>query len=252
MNVWPHRTNSNHKEYRDSRPILCYTFSFHRIISQSLHSLRRGFEVYRQVCSTCHSLKYIAFRHLVGVTHTEKQAKMIAKSYEIVDGPNDEGEMFERPGKLIDHLPRPFPNDEAARFANGGALPPDLSLQTKARHHGDIYIYSLLTGYKEPPAGVHLRDGNYYNPYFVGGSLSMAPPLTDGCVEYEDGTVASVPQMAKDVTSFLCWTAKPELDQRKLNGIKICAVLFLGLIGAGWWKRLRWNPFKTRKIVWTK
>lgn len=134
-------------------------------------SLRRGFEVYRQVCSTCHSLEYIHYRNLIGNTHTEEQAKALAQSIEVSDGPDDNGEMFDRPGKLADALPKPYANDEAGRAANNGALPPDLSLITKARPHGEDYIFALLTGYSEPPAGFALRPGLYYNRYFAGGAL---------------------------------------------------------------------------------
>uniref|UniRef100_A0A146LHZ9 Cytochrome c1, heme protein, mitochondrial n=2 Tax=Lygus hesperus TaxID=30085 RepID=A0A146LHZ9_LYGHE len=160
--------------------------------------------------------------------------------------------MYERPGRLTDYLPKPYPNEETARYANNGALPPDLSLQAKARHFGDVYIFSLLTGYKNPPAGVELRDGQYYNPYFVGGSLSMAPPLAPGIVEYEDGTEASVPQMAKDVACFLCWAANPELDERKTSGIKLITLLTLATLTAGWWKRFRWMSYKSRRLIFTK
>ena len=215
-------------------------------------SLRRGFEVYRQVCSTCHSLKFLAFRNLVGVTHTEAQAKMIAATYEVQDGPNDEGDMFDRPGKLFDYFPKPYPNDETARFGNGGALPPDLSCIVKARHGEENYIYSILTGYREPPAGINVRAGLHFNPYFPGGTMGMAPPLSDGQIEYEDGTPATVSQMAKDVSAFLGWVSEPETDDRKRMGVKTLGVCLMGLLAAGYWKRLRFSVLKTRKITWTK
>lgn len=119
-------------------------------------SLRRGYQVYREVCSACHSLDRIAWRNLVGVTHTVDEAKEMCEEVEYEDGPDDNGEMFQRPGKLSDYMPRPYPNDEAARAGNAGALPPDLSLITKARHGGSDYIFSLITGYVDPPAGLHL------------------------------------------------------------------------------------------------
>lgn len=213
-------------------------------------SLRRGYEVYRQVCSSCHSMELIAWRNLVGVTHTEEQAKMIAATYEVPGGINDDGEAFERPGKLSDYFPSPYPNEESARAANGGALPPDLSCIAKARHSGDDYIFALITGYKEPPAGVALRPGLHYNPYFPGGAIGMAPPLMDGQVEYEDGTPATVGQMAKDVATFLKWCSSPEQDERKKSGLKWFLGLGMMVAGAGYYKRFKWSLIKTRRISW--
>lgn len=215
-------------------------------------SLRRGYEVYRQVCSTCHSMRFMAFRNLVGVTHTEAQAKMIAQTYEIRDGPNDQGEYFERPGKLSDIFPSPYPNEEAARAANGGAAPPDLSCIVKARHGEEDYIFSLLTGYREAPAGVNLRSGLYYNPYFPDGAIGMAPPLNEGQIEYEDGTPATVSQMAKDVTTFLSWTADPETNNRKLQLTKFISAC-TALVALTWaWKAHRWSVYKHRRVSWIK
>jgi len=211
-------------------------------------SMRRGFEVYRQVCSTCHSLELIAFRNLIGNTHTETQAKLLAKEYEIPDGPNDEGEMFERPGKLSDYWPKVYANDEYARFINGGALPPDLSCIVKARHSGDSYIFSLLTGYCEPPAGISVREGLHYNPYFPGGAIGMAPPLLDGVVEYDCGTPSNVAQNAKDVVTFLSWASEPEMNERKLAGIKCLFGLAVAIGTAGYYKRWKWSIYKTRRI----
>ncbi|CAG8657111.1 17556_t:CDS:2 [Acaulospora morrowiae] len=183
-------------------------------------SIRRGFQVYKEVCSACHSLERIAWRHLVGVSHTVDEAKAMAEEIEYDDGPDEEGNFFKRPGKLSDYLPKPYPNDEAARASNAGALPPDLSLITKARHGGADYIFSLLTGYYDPPPGVEVREGLYYNPYFPGGAISMARALFDDLIEYEDGTPATTSQMAKDVTTFLSWAAEPEFDHRKKMGLK--------------------------------
>ena len=146
----------------------------------------------------------------------------MAEDTEVMDGPNDEGEMFERPGKLSDYLPSPYPNEEAARYANNGAYPPDLSLIMKARHNGPDYVFALLTGYKDPPAGVAERETQYYNPYFPGAWIGMPMPLNEGAVEYDDGTPATATQMAKDVCTFLTWAAEPEADERKLMGVK-CA-----------------------------
>lgn len=190
-----------------------------------VRSIRRGFEVYRQVCSTCHSMQYKSYRQLVGVSHTEEQAKAIARSVEVKDGPNEQGEMFTRPGKLFDHFPSPYPNEEYAAFINGGAIPPDLTLVVLGRPGGEDYVFSLLNGYKPAPAGLSLRDGLHYNIYFPGNAISMAKPLTDGQVEWEDDTPATETQMAKDVTTFLSWAAQPEHDERKLSGAKFVTAM---------------------------
>jgi len=214
-------------------------------------SIRRGYQVYREVCSACHSLDRIAWRNLVGVSHTVDEVKAMAEEVEYEDGPNDEGNMFQRPGKLSDYMPRPYPNDEAARAGNAGALPPDLSLMTKARHGGADYIFSLLTGYVEPPpAGVEVREGMNYNPYFPGGMIGMARVLFDGLVEYPDGTPATTSQMAKDVVEFLSWAAEPELDERKRMGLQATIVLAAMTAISIWVKRFKWSAVKTRKIVY--
>lgn len=212
-------------------------------------SIRRGHKVYSQVCSTCHSLDRIAYRNLVDVCYTEKEAKAIAASVQIQDGPDMEGEMFERPGVLSDYTPRPYPNSAAARYSNNGALPPDLSLIIKARGRREDYLFALLTGYTNPPFGVTVREGLHYNPYFAGGKIAMAPPLSsNGIVEYDDGTPASISQMAKDVATFLCWTSEPEHDERKRLGIKIVTILVLSSIPTLIWKRHKWAVLKTRKL----
>jgi len=212
-------------------------------------SIRRGHKVYTQVCSTCHSLDRIAYRNLVDVCYSEAEAKEIASGVEIKDGPDAEGEMFDRPGRLSDYFPNPYPNPESARYSNNGALPPDLSLVVKSRARHEDYIFALLTGYKEPPAGIAVREGLYYNPYFPGGKLAMAPPLTsNGQVDFDDGTEASISQMAKDVATFLCWAAEPEHDERKLLGIKALALLALCAIPTLYWKRFKWSTLKSRKI----
>lgn len=176
-------------------------------------AIRRGHQVYQQVCAACHSMNFIHFRDLVGVCYTEAEAKAMAEEIEVVDGPNDQGEMFERPGKLSDPFPSPYANEEAARYANGGAYPPDLSLITKARHNGQNYIFALLLGYRTPPAGVTMREGLYYNPYFPGGAIAMPKMLVDEGVEYDDGTPATESQMAKDVVTFLAWASEPEVSR---------------------------------------
>ncbi|KAG2344060.1 cytochrome c1, component of the mitochondrial respiratory chain [Suillus weaverae] len=213
-------------------------------------SIRRGFQVYREVCAACHSLDRIAWRNLVGVSHTADEVRTLAEDVEYTDGPDDKGEMFQRPGKLSDYLPPAYPNEEAARAGNGGALPPDLSLIIKARHGGADYVFSLLTGYIDPPAGVEIRDGMNYNPYFPGGAISMARVLWDNLVEYDDGTPATTSQMAKDVVTFLNWAAEPEHDERKKMGIKaviLFSALFAVSIGV---KRFKWTVIKNRKIFY--
>ncbi len=214
-------------------------------------SLRRGFQVYREVCASCHSLARIPYRALVGVTHTVDEAKAMAEENEYDTEPNDEGEIEKRPGKLSDYLPSPYKNDEAARAANNGALPPDLSLMVKARHGGCNYIFSLLTGYpEEPPPGVKIADGLNFNPYFPGTGIAMARVLYNDLVEYEDGTPASTSQMAKDVVEFLNWSAEPEMDQRKKMGMKVI-IITTGLFALSVWvKRYKWSPVKTRKVLY--
>jgi ubiquinol-cytochrome c reductase cytochrome c1 subunit len=188
-------------------------------------SAQRGLQVYLEVCSTCHGLKYVAFRNLEALGFSEDEVSAVAAAYQITDGPNDEGEMFERPGRPSDHFPSPFPNDAAARIANGGALPPDLSLITKARADGTNYVYSLLQGYEEPPAGVEGPEGSYYNRFFPNHWIAMPPPLFEDGVVYADGSSATIEQMASDVAMFLTWAAEPTLEARKQTGLK--ALLFL-------------------------
>lgn len=212
-------------------------------------SIRRGHQVYQQVCAACHSVNQLYFRNLVGVAYTEEEVKEMAAELEVTDGPNDEGETFERPGRLSDPLPRPYANEEAARFANGGAYPPDLSLMTKARHDGQNYVFALLTGYRDPPAGVSVRQGLYYNPYFPGGAIAMPKMLVDGGTEYDDGTIATESQQAKDVVAFLAWAAEPEMDDRKLMGTKFMLAIALCWITAAYYKRWKWSILKSRRLV---
>ncbi|KAL9597445.1 MAG: hypothetical protein Q9219_005137 [cf. Caloplaca sp. 3 TL-2023] len=214
-------------------------------------ALRRGFQVYREVCSSCHSLSRVPWRAFVGSTHTVDEMKAMAEENEYDTEPNDEGEIEKRPGKLSDYIPPPYKNDEAARAANNGALPPDLSLMVKARHGGCNYIFSLLTGYpEEPPPGATVQSGLNFNPYFPGTGIAMARVLYDGLVEYEDGTKATTSQMAKDVVEFLNWAAEPEMDQRKKMGWAVI-IISSALLGLSIWvKRYKWAPLKTRKIVY--
>lgn len=228
-----------------------YPWSFNGWTKTFDHAaIRRGHQVFMQVCSSCHSVERLAFRNLVGVAYTEAEAKALAAEVQIEDGPNDKGEYFTRPGKLADYFPKPYANEQKARLANGGALPPDLSLIVKARHGGADYIFALITtGYQEPPAGIEIREGLHYNAYFPGGAIGMAKALYDGAVNYEDGTPATETQMARDVTTFLAWVAEPEADDRKRMGIK--AIVTLGLLAgaAYYWKRLKWSVLKSRVIM---
>jgi len=211
-------------------------------------AIRRGHQVYQQVCASCHGMRRVAYRTLVGVCYTEAEVKEMLSEMEFTDGPNDEGEMFQRPGKLTDYMLSPYANEEAARAANGGAVPPDLSLMVKARPRAEDYIFALLNGYTEPPTGVSIREGLHYNPYFPGGAIAMAKPLNEGVVEYDDGTEASETQMAKDVVCYLAWAAEPEHDERKKMGIKWLTALSVAIAGAAYFKRFKWNLLKNRKI----
>jgi len=193
-------------------------------------ALQRGYQVYTEVCSSCHSMKYISYRNLAekgGPEFTEAQAKAIASSFEVTDGPNADGEMFTRPAKLSDKFVMPYENIKAAQAANGGAYPPDMSVLVKARGGGVDYIYSLLQGYEDPPSGLVLDDGVYYNKYMYGNKIKMSNQLSDGLVEYGDGTVATVEQMSKDVTTFLMWTAEPHLEARHQMGFKAIVYLII-------------------------
>jgi ubiquinol-cytochrome c reductase cytochrome c1 subunit len=224
----------------------------HRAFYQQFdaRSIRRGYHVYRNVCATCHSMNRLAFRNLVGVAYTEKEMKEMAADIDIEDGPNDEGEMYTRPGKLADYFPAPYPNEQASRAANNGALPPDLTVIAKARHGGEDYIFHLLTGYAEAaPTGVELPENQYYNPYFPGGKIGMAPPLFDGVVDFDDGTEANTSQVAKDVATFLAWSASPDQDLRHKIGTKVITVLGVWLGFTTWYKRFRWSAVKTRRFT---
>ena len=223
--------------------------------------LQRGFKVYREVCQSCHSLSLISFRNLAepgGPGFTTPQAAAVAAEYKIQDGPNDAGEMFERPGRLADRFPKPFANDNAARAANGGALPPDLSLIAKARTYergglwfltdlvtqyqeqGPDYIDALLQGYVEAPKDFTLPPGTHYNKYFPGHAIGMPPPLSDGQVTYDDGSPQTLAQYSKDVTAFLMWTAEPHMEARKRLGIQV--MIFLAILAV--------LLYFTKKKVW--
>ena len=190
-------------------------------------SLQRGFQVYREVCSGCHGIRYISFRNLKDIGYNLDEIKSIASEYEIEDGPNDEGEMFMRFARPSDKFVGPYSNKNEARISNNGAYPPDLSLITKARAGGADYLYNLLNGYKESPLDFEMSDGMYYNLIYPGNQIGMPQPVYDEMVEYEDGTPATQDQIIRDVTAFLVWTAEPELEERKSMGVKVALFLFL-------------------------
>lgn len=188
---------------------------------------QRGAQVYLEVCSACHGLSHLYYRNLISLGFSKGEIKKIAGSKMVLDGSDDMGEMFERKAIPSDVFVSPYPNEAAARAANNGAHPVDLSLIVKAREDGANYIYSLLTGYQDPPKDVVLINGLYYNPYFEGGQLAMPAPLTAQQVEYMDGTPATVEQMARDITIFLQWAAEPEMEHRKSMGLKVMIFLII-------------------------
>ena len=209
--------------------------------------LQRGYKVYKEVCSACHSMHLVSFRNLAdhgGPGFTEEQVKALAATFTVQDGPGEDGQMFDRPGLPSDRFPSPFPNEQAAKNANGGALPPDLSLITKSRAGwygtfnqlingigGPEYVYSVLTGFEEPPAEIakDAPEGKHYNPYFANGPwIGMAPPLTDGQVTFDDGAPDKVDDMARDVSAFLAWTAEPKMEERKSMGF--ATVIYLAIL----------------------
>jgi cytochrome c1 len=220
--------------------------------------LQRGLKIYREVCAVCHGMKYVAFRNLEALGYSEGQVKAIASEYKIPDGPNDQGEMFERAGRPADYFPTPWPNENAARARYNG-VPPDFSVLAKARgyergfpwfifdmfiqyqEHGVDYIHALMVGYKEkPPAGVTLPAGSFYNEYFPGHAIAMPPPLSDKRVDYTDGSPNTVDQYAKDVAAFMMWAAEPHLEARKRIGFQVMIFLLVlsGLL------------YFTKKKVW--
>ncbi|MEA2976194.1 MAG: ubiquinol-cytochrome c reductase cytochrome c1 subunit [Alphaproteobacteria bacterium] len=223
--------------------------------------LQRGFKIYREVCANCHSLSMIAFRNLAdpgGPEFSTAQAQTVAAEYKIKDGPNDQGEMFDRPGRLADYFPPPFPNEQAARASNGGSLPPDMSVLAKARTYergfpwfvvdmftqyqeqGVDYIAAILKGYEQKPADMQMAPGMMYNKYFPGHGIGMPPPISDGQVPSDDGSPATLDQYSRDISAFLMWTAEPHLEDRKRIGFQVMIFLlvFAGLL------------YFTKKKVW--
>jgi len=188
-------------------------------------ALQRGFQVYNEVCSNCHSMNLLAYHDLSGIGFSENAIKAIAAQKQVTDGPNDQGEMYQRPGRPSDHFVPPFPNDQANRAAHNGALPPDLSVIVYAREGGPDYVYDLLNGFVKPPPGVKVRDNMNYNLYFPGNQIAMPPPLSGDDVTYTDGTKATLQQEAHDVVTFLAWAADPHTEDRKRTGAKV--IIFL-------------------------
>ncbi len=193
-------------------------------------AVQRGFKVYREVCSGCHSMSLLYYRDLIDIGFSNEEVKAIAAEYTVIDGPNEEGEMFERPAKPSDRFVPPFLNEQEARISNNGSYPPDLSVITKAKKHGPDYIFNLLLGYTEPPVDFELGEGMYYNKWKEGHQISMAQPLDEDYVDYDDGTENTLPQLAEDITTFLVWSAEPELEERKKLGIKV--ILFFIVLGS--------------------
>lgn len=190
-----------------------------------LAAVQRGYQVYREVCATCHAMHLLSFRNLRDIGFSEAEVAALAEQFVIVDGPNADGEMEERPGIPADRFPSPFPNEQAARAANGGAYPVDLSVIAKARQYGPDYLYALLTGYEEPPENFELSAGRHYNAYFPGHQITMPDMLVDDGVQYHDGTEATAEQQAWDVANFMMWAAEPHMEERKQMGVRV--VLFL-------------------------
>ena len=190
-------------------------------------AMQRRFQVYREVCAGCHGVEYLAFRNLADLGYNEAEIKAIALEYEVMDGPDEDGEMFMRPARPADLIPSPYRNDNEARANNNGALPPDLSLIAKARANGPDYLYSLLIGYEDAPADVEVPDGMYYNNAYAGHLIAMPQPIYGDDVEYSDGSPTTPEGLAADLTHFLMWAAEPKMEIRKRIGV--AAVFFLSI-----------------------
>jgi cytochrome c1 len=192
--------------------------------------LQRGFEVYKQVCATCHSMRLLSYRNLGepgGPEFSPKAVETLASQVQVTDGPNEKGEMFQRPARPSDRFRSPFANEQLARVANNGALPPDLSTMAKAREGGPDYIYAILTGYRDPPQGFQLAPGMHYNQAFPGHQIAMPPPLSDGVITYADGTKPTLDNYARDVSAYLMWAAEPKLEERHKTGARVMIFLLV-------------------------
>ncbi|XP_066595950.1 uncharacterized protein [Prorops nasuta] len=227
-----------------------YPWRFEKLgLSFDHAALRRGWQVYKAVCFSCHSLQYVRFLDFVDVTHTKSEVEALAEEYEVQDGPNEEGEYYMRPGKLLDFLPKFFANEEAARAANLGAYPPDLTFQVPSIKNGTNYTYALLTGYFEDvPAGIEIAPTRHFNAYFAGNTIGMPEILQDGIVEYEDGTPATKSQMAKDVVEFLSWTSEQGHDARQVSCIKGLIITCIGLIVSINLVKRTWTFVRSKQI----
>ena len=211
-------------------------------------ALQRGYQVYTEVCSSCHSMNLLSYRNLGekgGPEFSLEQVKAIAANFEVTDGPNSEGEMFTRPGRPSDKFVSPYPNIQAAIAANGGAYPPDMSVLVKARKGGADYIYAVLMGYEDPPVGFELEDGVYYNKYMDGNKIKMSNPLSEDLVTYADGTKASIAKMSEDVTTFLTWAAEPHLETRHRIGMKVIFYLVIFTVLIYFSMRRLWSRIDT-------
>lgn len=205
--------------------------------------LQRGFQVYREVCASCHGLDFIAFRNLQDLGYSEDQVKVLASEYIVEECCDDQGDIFERPAIPSDYIPNPYPNEQFARASNNGSYPPDLSLMTKARAGGPDYMYNLILAYEEPPADMvdEMMDGMYYNSVFDGNQIAMAQQLFDELIEYSDGTVATSDQMARDITAFLHWAAEPKLEVRKQTGVRVLLFTLVFTVLAYFLKKRIWS-----------
>jgi ubiquinol-cytochrome c reductase cytochrome c1 subunit len=205
---------------------------------------QRGFKVYKEVCSACHSMNHLTYRNLKEIGFSEQEIKSLASEYQVSDGPNEVGDMFQRPALPSDRFLSPYPNEKSARASNNGAYPPDLSLIIKAREDGANYVFSILTGYKEAPENFNLTSGLYYNPYFPHMQIAMPQPLSDGQVSFDDNSPSSLDQMARDVVIFLQWAAEPEMENRKSMGIKVFIFLIFFTIFFYIAKRRIWKDIE--------
>ena len=234
----------------ENPPLLKQKWSFQSFFGKfDRASLQRGYQVYAEVCASCHSMQYLSYRNLMekgGPEFSEEQAKAIAANFEVTDGPNSDGEMFTRPGKLSDKFVMPYANVEEAKLSNGGAYPPDMSVLLKARSGGADYIYSVILGYEDPPEGMKLDDGVYYNKYMYGNKIKMPQQLYDDLVTYVDGTAATPEQMAKDITTFMAWTAEPKLEERHKFGFRAISYLIILTILVYFSMKKIWSRIETK------